>query len=605
GYPSLGTGWHGNGVYTFDSGATVPVGPTAVTATNNAGLASAGAPFSAVADGTAPATTISCNGGSCGTGWYSSSVSVSLAASDAQSGVGGTSYSVNGGATQTYSGAISVSSTSTISFYSTDKVGNVEATQTKTIQVDTTAPTAPALTLTAGTNSSVTGSTVFYNPAAAGGFTVGASSTDAESGVASYGFPSLGSGWSNTGGSYSFAAAATDPPEPNNVTATNNAGLTSPATGFTVSADGSAPTTSVQCNGAACAAGFYGSAVSVSLAASDAGSGVAQTRYTTDGSDPSPVNGTVYTGAFSVAATTTVKFRSYDKVANEEAVGSVLVQIDANTPSAPLLTLSETSPYESTSGSTLYYNPTSPNSGSFDLGATSSASSGISKITFPAISGLTGGGDDTTSPYSTTYSWSASATAAGSQPVTATSGSGRTNSSTFVLQPDPAGPHGGSVSYTDGYNTTGTVSVSTADGVDDLAGIDTSSRLLERQTATLSGGSCGSFGAWATVTSPDTLASGLCAQYRYTVKDNVGNKTVYTSTNTVKVDKTAAGAPGLTFSSLTKAVATGSTVFYNANAAGGFTVGASSTDAESGVTGFSFPTFGSGWSNTGGVYAFG
>src|SRR5207244_10936108 len=131
--------------------------------------------------------------------WFSAvPVSVTLTSSDFGAGVAGISYSVNGGATQTYSGAISVSSSSTIAFYATDKVGNVEVTQTKTVQIDTTAPTAPALTPTAGSKSSVTGSTVYYNPAAAGGFTVGASSTDAESGVASYGFSSLRPRLSNT-----------------------------------------------------------------------------------------------------------------------------------------------------------------------------------------------------------------------------------------------------------------------------------------------------------------------------------------------------------------------------------------------------------------------
>ena len=54
-----------------------------------------------------------------------------------------------------------------------------------------------------------------------------ASSTDVESGVPSYSFPNLGSGWTNASGTYTFAAGAVDPSEPNNVTATNGAGLAS------------------------------------------------------------------------------------------------------------------------------------------------------------------------------------------------------------------------------------------------------------------------------------------------------------------------------------------------------------------------------------------
>ena len=34
------------------------------------------------------------------------------------------------------------------------------------------------------------------------------------------------------------------------------------------------------------------------------------------------------------------------------------------------------------------------------------SNSGISKITFPTPAGMTGGGDDTSSPYAATYSWS-------------------------------------------------------------------------------------------------------------------------------------------------------------------------------------------------------
>jgi hypothetical protein len=64
----------------------------------------------------------------------------------------------------------------------------------------------------------------------------------------------------------------------------------------------------------------------------DSGSGVAQIKYTTDGTDSSPVNGTIYSGAFQLASTATVKFRTYDQVGNEEAVGSQLIRIDSSAP---------------------------------------------------------------------------------------------------------------------------------------------------------------------------------------------------------------------------------------------------------------------------------
>src|SRR5207244_8439637 len=88
------------------------------------------------------------------------------------------------------------------------------------------------------------------------------------------------------------------------------------------------------CHGTGCGSGYLPAAVSVTLSAIDnpGGSGVASIRYTTDGSDPSLTNGSVYGGAFSVASTTTVKYRAYDNAGNAEPVNSQLIPIDTKTP---------------------------------------------------------------------------------------------------------------------------------------------------------------------------------------------------------------------------------------------------------------------------------
>ena len=104
-------------------------------------------------------------------------------------------------------------------------------------------------------------------------------------------------------------------------------------------ADATAPTTTIQCNAAACVSSFYNANVSVTLAATDnaGGSGVKEIRYTTDGSTPtasdavSP-NGTTYSGAFTVSATATVKYRAFDNAGNAEAVKSQQVNIDKVAP---------------------------------------------------------------------------------------------------------------------------------------------------------------------------------------------------------------------------------------------------------------------------------
>ncbi|HXJ65933.1 MAG TPA: chitobiase/beta-hexosaminidase C-terminal domain-containing protein, partial [Actinomycetota bacterium] len=101
--------------------------------------------------------------------------------------------------------------------------------------------------------------------------------------------------------------------------------------------DTAAPTTTVTCNSAACSAGWYKAAVTVRLSATDnqGGSGVGATYYTTNGSTPT-TSSTLYTGAFDVASTTTVKFFSTDLAGNAEAVRSQLIQIDG---AAPIVTL--------------------------------------------------------------------------------------------------------------------------------------------------------------------------------------------------------------------------------------------------------------------------
>ena len=182
----------------------------------------------------------------------------------------------------------------------------------------------------------------------AGGFTVSGPSADAQSGIASVAFPSFGAGWTGGGAdagapyesAYTFSAAAAAPSGSQDAVATNGAGPNSAASPFTVVGDSTAPATSALCDGGSCAPWFTTSPVAVALSASDGGSGVAELRYTLDGSDPSPLSA-LYAAPLSIAVTTTVKFRAYDMVGNEEPSRSALVQVDTTIPvrSRPLLRL--------------------------------------------------------------------------------------------------------------------------------------------------------------------------------------------------------------------------------------------------------------------------
>jgi len=77
--------------------------------------------------------------------WASATVSVSLTASDPSGPISYTRYKLDASAVATYSAAVSVSGdgTHTLLFWSADSAGNVEATNTATIRIDTTAPSTP------------------------------------------------------------------------------------------------------------------------------------------------------------------------------------------------------------------------------------------------------------------------------------------------------------------------------------------------------------------------------------------------------------------------------------------------------------------------------
>ena len=93
-------------------------------------------------DTTPPVTTISFQGKAGDNGWYVSSVNVTLNASDAESGVNATYYTINNGSWILYANGfqVSVSGNYSIAFYSTDKAGNVEPQHTQPLNIDTIAP---------------------------------------------------------------------------------------------------------------------------------------------------------------------------------------------------------------------------------------------------------------------------------------------------------------------------------------------------------------------------------------------------------------------------------------------------------------------------------
>ena len=288
---------------------------------------------------------------------------------------------------------------------------------------------------------------------------------------------------------------------------------------------------------------------------------------------------------------------------------------DTTAPTSSLSFTSGTNPggqYAASTGAhawTYYYNAGATTT--FTMTDTASdAGSGIQSAEFPNLTttGFTGTGlADTTSPYtSNTYTiTTANTTAPSAQPVNVFDGAGNSTVETVTFVRDTTAPTGQTVALSGGpYYTTLSVPLTLANGSDTGSGINTATGVVQRASATLSAGSCGSFGAYAPVTltggADTTVVSGNCYRYQYLISDNVGNQSAASVASAdAKVDTSAPSAPTLTYSAMTNVAAIGNALRYLPGSAGGFSVAASSADDQSGIAGYGFPTLPAGWTISG------
>jgi hypothetical protein len=188
-----------------------------------------------------------------------------------------------------------------------------------------------------------------------------------------------------------------------------------------------------------------------------------------------------------------------------------------------------------------------------------------------------------------------------------------TATSTFSAATDWVAPAGGSVDATGlggtsvRYSTSKTLHLALAKGTDSGSGLAGTGSQVLRATATLSSsdgivdGTCGTDSSFAQVGSDDpgspvtdvVPTDNRCYRYEYEVPDNAGNVATYTSPE-VKVQ--TATAP-LTTSALlvtpvtgtSAQVVSGTSLTYQSAQTGSFTVQASLSDSQSGVTQVAFP----------------
>jgi len=469
----------------------------------------------------------------------------------------------------------------------TDEAGNTFTSPTRTVTVDNTAPSV-----------SIVAPTGYVNGGSADPFTVTATSPDGD--VLDVEIFRCSDTSAACGGG-TWVSLGVDPTAPYSASWTIDAdgnralrALVRDAAGNTgvdvveVTIDRTNPTGALT---APADGAFVTATVAVTSDSADGGSGVDSAgfeRRPAGGGAWTPIDSDA-TAPYSVGWDTTaladgdydLRAVTTDEAGNTFTSAARTVTVDNSAPSAPVVTLSESSPFAHVAGTEIFVN--AAQTGTYDVDATSSdAQSGIDKVRFP------GPTDDSSSPYGVSYDLD---DLAGAQSVTSFNGVGLTASSPFTVTPDTAGPAGGSVSYADGYDADGDVTVTVDAGTDALSGVAPASTVLERRTAALAGGSCDPFaGAWSPVTSPDTVASGLCAQYRYRASDRVGNETVYTSGDVVKVDLAAPSAPALTLTESSPfAHVVGTEIFLNTAETGSYDVEATASDPVAGIEKIAFP----------------
>ena len=423
-------------------------------------------------DLTPPTTTASDSPAPNGAGWHNTSpVGVTLTAADNSggSGVQAIRYTLDGsdprssGTAATYTSPIAVSATTTIRYSAIDNANNEEAPQSHVVQIDQVAP-ANSLSVNAVTGGAhLAGNTVWYRGAAAGSFRIVNAVSDASSGPGGSSTAALGgvaTGWTHApstvttpaGGPYAsalfswVAGTASAPTEV--VTGLDRAGNATAAPALTFSVDNTAPTTTASLNPAANGSGWNNTAVTVTLSASDAASGVARIRYTTDGTDPT-VSGTAvtYSGPFAVAATSTVRFSATDNVGNVEAPKTQAVQIDSVAP-VNALSLQNVSGNVLLSGSTVFYRGVAAGGFRIRNTMTDSGGSGAATSTTSALGGTATGwthtGSTVTAPFvSNPFSWLAGTTSSPTVTVTGADLAGNTSPTTLTFTNDSTGPAGG------------------------------------------------------------------------------------------------------------------------------------------------------------------
>jgi hypothetical protein len=443
----------------------------------------------------------------------------------------------------------------------TDQVGNTSSVST-VVRYDATAPT-QSVSLSSAGGASLTGTNIYTRSAAAGSFTLTSAVTDDQTGPASVVFPAIVSaGWTHpaqtvtagagsaptvsyTSSTYSWTAGATRPAN-TTLTAADQIGNTG-TTALAFVTDNTAPTGSVLTvngvGGTGAGSTSFNRTGAFSIVRTDytdAGSGIASSTLSLEtaslagnvcGTYGAP---TVLSGAPAQSGLTTGCYRyrltGLDKVGNT-ASRTTVVKVDRELPVGGALTVNGTA--ASGAGTTSTARSAFPIDVRTDW---TDAGSGINTSnlvrTQATLTNNTCGTFGTATTLTGTPLQTGLATRCYRYVLTGTDRAGNAASVTTIVKYDATNPVSGALTV-NGVAATAAGSSSTSTGAsyaiartdytDANSGLASST--LTREFATLTGTTCGAYGAPVTLTGAPSQ-SGLspgCYRYRLTGVDNAGN----------------------------------------------------------------------------------
>jgi endonuclease/exonuclease/phosphatase family metal-dependent hydrolase len=284
-------------------------------ATNDVGTVSAVVTVPVEVDRAAPTTVATATPGAD----VDAPVTVSLAATDALSGVGSTQYRIGDGAWTTYAAPFTVTPAAAaqqVSYRSTDRAGNVEAAGHLVVGAgDLTAPVVTAAVAPAAPD----GVAGWYLTAPR----ITATATDDATAAPRIEYRVGDGAWT----AYDGALVAPDGRWVYEFRATDAVGNTSAAVSVPVDVDHVAPTSSARVTGFL-RGGWYTGGVRVTLAAADAISGVAAVHVRVDGGTPAIYRGPLALGA----GVHQVSYEAVDQAGNIGALHTLTLRVDGAAP---------------------------------------------------------------------------------------------------------------------------------------------------------------------------------------------------------------------------------------------------------------------------------